>query len=345
MAKRKRVLEEFHAEQVAPKRRSSRLNTAKPTGRIFPKFEFQPLSSFEDSSDKSSSKPRRDELSLENFKNMPLDICFEIFCHLEPLDLLILSRSVKTFGTYLRKKSSALIWATARANVHGFPPRIQGMSEIRYASLMFDNDCEGCHHRHTTAKDIHWNMQMRICSHCQQPPKDGRIPRSFVVSDMLEFEFQPPLIRKHDFLYHIPHQNQKWLPEVVSAYLAQYEEMVHDEASFQQWQLKMRAETKIRQQWHHQYLTKWVQVCKRRRERQERHRSKEIDKIRSTRYSVIWSRLLALGWEKTDMPLSLPVHPYVDKVKELTDKEWARIGPVLSEFIKTQAEEAERSKQ
>ncbi|KAF5381222.1 hypothetical protein D9757_007847 [Collybiopsis confluens] len=69
-------------------------------------------------------------------KDMPLDIIFEVFGHLDPGDLLRLSRTSKDLRQILMSKSSELIWRIARDNVPELPARPEDLNEPQYARLI-----------------------------------------------------------------------------------------------------------------------------------------------------------------------------------------------------------------
>ncbi|KAF8828137.1 hypothetical protein HHX47_DHR4001031 [Lentinula edodes] len=158
----------------------------------------------------------------------------------------------------------------------------------------------------------------------------------------------PPLIKGMDEVSYASllfdkHCESGWMPEIVQDYLAQYEEMVTDTDSFMAWKEKMKEERGQRDDWSLKHRN-WLDICAERRKRQIELRQQEIDKIRSTRCTVITGRLIALGWKEDDIPPRLAEHPYVKKPQQLTDQEWIKIGPTLVEYLKTQIQEAERSK-
>ncbi|KIK59162.1 hypothetical protein GYMLUDRAFT_245584 [Collybiopsis luxurians FD-317 M1] len=62
-------------------------------------------------------------------KDTPLDIVLEIFCHLDPGDLLCLARTTKDFRRFLMSKSSEGIWRTDRKGVEGLPYRPDDLNE------------------------------------------------------------------------------------------------------------------------------------------------------------------------------------------------------------------------
>ena len=66
----------------------------------------------------------------------------QIFSYLEPLDLLHLARTNKTFRLMLMSKRVArLSWVQARANVIGVPQCPEDFSEPAFADLLFDDYC------------------------------------------------------------------------------------------------------------------------------------------------------------------------------------------------------------
>ncbi|KAF9060710.1 hypothetical protein BDP27DRAFT_1236376 [Rhodocollybia butyracea] len=74
-------------------------------------------------------------------KDVPLDVILEIFCYLEPGDLLRLARTTKDLRSILMSKSSESIWRTARENVQGLPPRPNDLNEPQYAHLCYESYC------------------------------------------------------------------------------------------------------------------------------------------------------------------------------------------------------------
>ncbi|KAJ3868037.1 hypothetical protein EV359DRAFT_78054 [Lentinula novae-zelandiae] len=337
MVKRKSAPEPDSAIEPSPKRRSSRLKSAMTANvREFP--VFRPLKVSTDSGSHLKAEPVGALKSLQDLPEMPLDIIHEVLGYLDPQDLFNLLNSTRGFRSFLLKDSSAPLWTTARANVPELPPFIKGMDEVSYASLLFDKHCEVCQVQRPN-QQIDCDIQMRICSACRGAGS------TFLREDYLEFQPQPPFIDKMEFLSLIPsiYYKSGWMPEIVQDYLAQYEEMVTDADSFDAWKEKMKEERGQRDDWSFKHRN-WLAICEERRKRQMELRREENDKIRSTRCTVITGRLLALGWKEDDIPPRLAEHPYVKKYQQLTDQEWMKIGPTLVEYLKTQIQEAERSK-
>jgi hypothetical protein len=104
---------------------------------------------------------------LEVVKGMPLDILFEvstlpiscscqplefhqlmyfqIFSHLDPIDLVTLTQTSKELRAMLTSRSSTSVWKAARANiVPAMPDCPDDLSEPQYAVLMFGKGCHVC---------------------------------------------------------------------------------------------------------------------------------------------------------------------------------------------------------
>ncbi|KAF9075683.1 hypothetical protein BDP27DRAFT_1414865 [Rhodocollybia butyracea] len=72
-------------------------------------------------------------------KDFPLDVILEIFCFLEPDDLLRLVRTTKRIRSILMNKSSESIWRAARENVNGLPIPPDDLNEPQYAHFCYES--------------------------------------------------------------------------------------------------------------------------------------------------------------------------------------------------------------
>ncbi len=109
-----------------------------------------------------TSPARKGQGKLSLFTEAPLDVLFEVrdiarrdasflilvslkvFSHLEPLDLLRMTRTTKTLRFLLLDRSSIAAWHSAFKKIEGLPPVLEGFSEPQYANLIFDNHCHVC---------------------------------------------------------------------------------------------------------------------------------------------------------------------------------------------------------
>ncbi|KAF5373096.1 hypothetical protein D9758_001493 [Tetrapyrgos nigripes] len=94
---------------------------------------------------------------------VPLDVIFEIFSHLEPLDILHLSRTSLDLRNLLTTRSSEHIWKNARLNVEDLLPLPPDLNEIQYAHLFFDTSC-GVYERY--CDNVCWDVRLRFCKRC-----------------------------------------------------------------------------------------------------------------------------------------------------------------------------------
>ncbi|TFY59652.1 hypothetical protein EVJ58_g5648 [Rhodofomes roseus] len=78
---------------------------------------------------------------LKDMLNMPMDIIREICLSLHPRDLLSLSRTSKSFNSFLMRRSSAYLWRGSLRNVEGLPPCPSGLIEPSWVSLVFSPYC------------------------------------------------------------------------------------------------------------------------------------------------------------------------------------------------------------
>ncbi|KIK57099.1 hypothetical protein GYMLUDRAFT_773837 [Collybiopsis luxurians FD-317 M1] len=75
-------------------------------------------------------------------QGVPLDVVFEIFCYLDPGDLLRLARTSKELRNLLMSKTSITIWHSSRENLPGLPPPSKDLNEPQYAQLLFYDRCD-----------------------------------------------------------------------------------------------------------------------------------------------------------------------------------------------------------
>ncbi|KAF5340479.1 hypothetical protein D9758_014551 [Tetrapyrgos nigripes] len=105
----------------------------------------------------------RAKLSL--LPSLPLDLLFEIFGHLMPLDVLHLARTNKDlrrahaayFVLAVLHKSATTIWKTAFDNVLGLPRCPNDMTHPAWASLVFESTCQNCQAQNVRTVD--WYLQ------------------------------------------------------------------------------------------------------------------------------------------------------------------------------------------
>lgn len=65
----------------------------------------------------------------------------QIFSHLEPIDLLHLARTNKSFRALLVSRRSTALWRAARRNIPDLPECPEDISEPALANLLFLSNC------------------------------------------------------------------------------------------------------------------------------------------------------------------------------------------------------------
>ncbi|KAF8810052.1 hypothetical protein BYT27DRAFT_7186905 [Phlegmacium glaucopus] len=102
---------------------------------------------------------------LRQLVEMPLDVLFEIFGHLNPLDLLHVARTTKDLRAILMSRSSTSVWKHARSQFHDLPDCPDDLSEPQYAELLFGKFCTFCQ-RNLSTNVVIWKARVRCCSKC-----------------------------------------------------------------------------------------------------------------------------------------------------------------------------------
>jgi len=121
-----------------------------------------------------------------------------VFSHLHPNDLLNLSRTTRFLREIVTTRRSRHMWRSSLANVCALPPCPTDLTEIKYASLAFDDHCHFC-----LAPDVHevlWVCRVRSCTKC--------IHKYFRSEDELEAWIpEDVVIEKPDLIFpYIPSQ-------------------------------------------------------------------------------------------------------------------------------------------
>ncbi|TDL24623.1 hypothetical protein BD410DRAFT_767173 [Rickenella mellea] len=105
---------------------------------------------------------RRGRLSL--LPTLAMDVLFEVFVCLQPLDVLNIMYTSKGFRDLLIAPSSTFIWKAVLMNVDGLPDCPPFLSEVEYAKLAFNPYCYRCGKR--TPNGPQWEVLARFCGTC-----------------------------------------------------------------------------------------------------------------------------------------------------------------------------------
>ncbi|KAI5115480.1 hypothetical protein M0805_005579 [Coniferiporia weirii] len=96
---------------------------------------------------------------------MPADIFMDVAGHMEPIDVLHLSRISLEFNKMLMSKQSRSIWRAARVNVQ-MPECPDGLSEAQYISLLYEKYCQVCGTPYVPHSKKVLTLRIRLCHGC-----------------------------------------------------------------------------------------------------------------------------------------------------------------------------------
>ncbi|GAA5952134.1 hypothetical protein JCM10213_006495 [Rhodosporidiobolus nylandii] len=115
---------------------------------------------------KGKGKGKAKEVKEDLLKTMPMDLLVEIFSYLLPGELLTMSRTSKSYRALLTSKNSKPLWRTSRRLVDLPDLESEGVSEMAYAALMFDQVCASCMKKYTGRPDFY--LRLLLCKECRK---------------------------------------------------------------------------------------------------------------------------------------------------------------------------------
>ncbi|KAF7322480.1 F-box domain-containing protein [Mycena chlorophos] len=318
------------AERRVPRdttrRASSRLTTMPPRRRV----AAAPT--------KSNSKPLAKHLKgkLKLLPEMPLDILFEIFSHLEPLDTLNLSRTTKTLRAHLMTRSSRFIWTAALHNDPDLPPLPDDLTEPAYVNLAFSRHCHVCL---ASTEFTLWAFRLRLCGPCLEKRRfDDYYKVAKKITALQFYECADLLLQAEISTAH-------GLARTVSSYEdaeslnEQLLQLKNDEQKMNEFRATRKAFVKKRQD--HAFLA--VKAGPRR----ELRKMAERDAAQERRRVAICARLSEIGFDEqveyltSSSPKTISDHPLVKSEEVLTD---AGKSPKLVELMHQITGKMERRK-
>ncbi|KAE9410789.1 hypothetical protein BT96DRAFT_969103 [Gymnopus androsaceus JB14] len=271
-------------------------------------------------------------------KDVPLDVIFEVFMHLNPSDLLSLARTSKTLRNMLMSKSSASIWRATRANMPTLPPLPDDLSEPQYAHLLFSEYCHICLNKRRTLSTL-WSLRVRACLMSNECPMNMSIQFELVASldvdsrvkdVLLPFMyFKGGVFRSGPVSYHASSAARKYKAEF---------DAIQDADEQESWLARMK---EVRQQaLEHQILrSNWMRSID---EARTAAHTAAVNVIREQRKQDILRRLEEVGWrEEADLMVNSRSDPFskhklVKQGRKLTDHNWNTIKTELVEFLSEQ---------
>ncbi|KAL0946612.1 hypothetical protein HGRIS_012809 [Hohenbuehelia grisea] len=269
---------------------------------------------------------------LKYLPEMPLEILFETFRYLYPLDLLRLARTTKALRRILMHRSAVSLWKSAQANLEGFPEAPPGLSEPAFANLAFDTHCHfcGC----LRASKLIWMCKVRSCNRCLEariidytdliyvPKYYTRLPteESWSPRHLLPvFEFKRKNRR---------YENNVCFREDAEALCAAFDLVKHDALAYERL-TGVFLKRMVDRYNHLEKCLRWECIS-------FNARGAELDKIQDQRRKDIFLRLAAAGWDEELKYLQpsdkevLENHPFVAQCKKLTDRAWKDWAPIMN---------------
>ncbi|KIK59276.1 hypothetical protein GYMLUDRAFT_675937 [Collybiopsis luxurians FD-317 M1] len=259
-------------------------------------------------------------------KDIPLDVIFEIFCHLDPGDLLRLSRTSKNLREILLSKSSQSIWRTARENVQDLPPCPEDLNEPQYARIMFDYSCYVCSRKLRAIDGILWAFRMRCCKNCVPRVFPSYFEPDFVEAQPVEYRKKTDILPSEIYFLNSNAIHQFGSHEVAARLKSQFE-VLQTEEDRQAW-MKCKSEELKALREHANLCDTWLQA-------RLHQRAFELIDIRKQRKAAILDRLEKVGWreEAEIMYDQFSNHKLVKQSKKLTDYGWNNIKSQLMEML------------
>ncbi|KAJ7269386.1 hypothetical protein B0H12DRAFT_1095559 [Mycena haematopus] len=290
------------------KRRSTRTATTK---KRKPETETEPSGS-------APKKPRTNRSTkkgrLAGLLSISLDVVFEIFGNLHPLDVLRLSRTSKEFRELLMHKSSRPIWRSSLNSVEDMPPCPPHMNEPQWICLAFDAVCQVCQ---KIARKVDWHLYIRICGKCAKTCLESRFTRQSNLMDLVPT--RPDTCRPYHPLY---------FPPELQKVKAEYDAI--KDPKEQEKYVEVRKELV-------KSLAEHTKLCEVWSENIADNRSLELAGLKEERYTAILARLTGLGWG-TELASISPMdslrnHKLVRMPNPLTNRTWNTIEAEMIKYM------------
>lgn len=262
---------------------------------------------------------------LAALMNLPLDVLFEVFGHLNPLDILRLARTTKEFRRVLMHRSSMSVWKNARDNVPNMPDCPPFWTEPHYANLAFDPHCHEC--GAPGVRNVDWRIGRRICAKCSKTCMVDAYHGESVISGLVPSKYG----KRGRLLFY-----RKDVEEVQKNL-----HLLTGSDGLEAYREERRAFVK-EMETQAKALEAWAAS-------QAKDRSDQLEDARRDRKTAIIERLTEIGWgdEIEHIPYTddLSHHKLVKQPTRLTDRIWNNIKNDMIKYMeemKTRRLERER---
>ncbi|TFK41664.1 hypothetical protein BDQ12DRAFT_710696 [Crucibulum laeve] len=267
---------------------------------------------------------------LKQVTEVPLDILFEIFSQLDPIDLLHLARTTKSLRAVMMHPSSASIWKQALANVTGLPGCPGDMQEPKYANLIFDTFCHYC-----LASNVHnivWEMGKRVCSKCCFDSNlytynfdIEQLPRNITMELVPCVDIKTTKIRRgrRDKL-----TRAFYCVKIAKQWNSEYKALVADDRALVEWKRVKRAKR--------ERILAHANLCEEWFKRRSLTQAEKQEQVKEDRIKQITAKMSELGWGEEIQRMNIGEfrsHPNIEIKKGLTDRIWENIKPKVVQFM------------
>ncbi|KII84127.1 hypothetical protein PLICRDRAFT_46468 [Plicaturopsis crispa FD-325 SS-3] len=271
---------------------------------------------------KSTARTRKARMKLSNLPEMPLDILYEIFGYLQPLEILHLSWANKALRSILLHRSSVTVWRSAlsnyRVDVPDFPETPFDLNEPQFISMMLSDHCHFCT-GHAPKTSILWLLRIRCCKNC--------IRHNLQVITSLEhrrFGIECELMRI-DVIHVNGRKKLCHLPDALVNLRAELPKLTTE-------QQQARRERIARIDRNGHALQRWLEEA-------DRERSSNRKDARIRRQSAIIEKLEAGVWAEEFARMNKDEFYNLSAMKQstdLTDRSWKQIEPTINKFMEAQ---------
>ncbi|RDB19998.1 hypothetical protein Hypma_012988 [Hypsizygus marmoreus] len=253
---------------------------------------------------------------LKQLTEIPLELLFEVFSHLNPGDLLHLTWSCTTLREMIMRKSSAYLWKRARDNV-GLPDCHPDLNEAQFAKLIFNHRCYYC--QCVNAQTMLWEIGTRACKKCLSDPNkfDSDTSRFAIPKDIIPMVERPGRLPYGYCCRYTKRLNDYYL--------------TLDDQGKTQWVQMKRMERQSRYE-HTQLCEDWFYDW-------YDHVVAEKAKIRLRRCDAIEEKLHELGWgeeleKMREDDYTILDLPFVKQAKDLTEESWNKKEADMIDLMK-----------
>ncbi|KAG8945213.1 hypothetical protein FRC04_001119 [Tulasnella sp. 424] len=305
---------------------------------------------------------------LRDLMNMPVDIFTEVCSYLDPFDLRRLALTSKRLWDILMTKEARQIWKTALDSVPDLPECPTDLNEPQYVCLLYSSECYtiGCTGRGTRAD---WFFRVRFCTACHDAnmvnewavQHDSQLGLNincstwYEIGPFCESSSVMSMARRYRRGGYRGGRNEDRhvYVDAVKKLVSQYEALPQAEA--EEYLSQLRAKQDYRIEVGKSLLDETGKAMLKWKCNQLASRADDIAAEKSARFESIKVKLLDMGWEEKDFPITnKDFRDLVLKDQKLTPKSesfdapclWQNIQPKLEPLLqasRTERLEAERS--